>query len=557
MARKPKRKVRTFRAGRKYVRALTALIVLMFLLAPVFAKAEQYVYNQEQLDALLAPIALYPDPLLSQILMASTYPTEVADADRFVRENPNLTGDSLDRALRYRPWDASVKSLCRYPDILATMAGHMDQTVALGDAFLGQRDQVMDTIQRLRQRAYDAGHLRSTAEQRVIVEDRYIVVESVSPRIVYVPVYDPCWVYDPWWWPSCSRVWFWYPGIGISGAFFFGRPVHIGRHGPWSGFHWRRHSIYVDPRRTVEFHKLPPTRAYSGQHVWVHDPSHRRGVAYRGPSAIRGVPRPGPDSRAGYRGFPTDRPGIRAPSGPPAAAPSGRLPGTQPGTRPPRTGAPSVAPEGPVQSPATPPAAAPSGRLPGTQPGTRPPRTGTPSVAPEGPVQSPATPPAPQAPALRSRTSGPPASGDRPSTSPPARSPGVVTPHRARGAAPSGTISGPSGRTGALSAPPIGSPYTRQESERGRSSLRSRPGSGKPEVGSSPTAPRVAPPRRQAPAPAPRAAPAPQAPAPRVAPAPAAPSPAPAPRVAPAPAPRGASPPPSSGRPGGRSQRSR
>ena len=249
--------------------AIGAMILAVFLVWPFFAGAQQYTYTQEQLDELLAPIALYPDPVLSQILMAATYPAEVADADRFVRAYPSLTGDSLDQALQSQPWDTSVKSLCRYPDILSTMAEHIDQTAALGDAYLGQADQVMDTIQRLRRRAYDAGHLRSTGELRLAFEDPYILVEPVSPEITYIPVYDPCWVYGSRWWPSCRRLWFWYPGIGISGAFIFGRPVHIGHSGHWSGFHWKRRSIYVNPQRTMGFNRVSPTRAYTGQHDWV------------------------------------------------------------------------------------------------------------------------------------------------------------------------------------------------------------------------------------------------------------------------------------------------
>lgn len=457
---------------------IKAMILVSFLVLPVFAGAQQYTYTQEQLDELLAPIALYPDPVLSQILMASTYPTEVSDADRFIRAYPDLTGDRLDQALLSQPWDPSVKSLCRYPDILSTMAEHIDQTTALGDAFLVQADQVMDTVQRLRRRAYDAGHLRSTSEQRIVFQDPYIVVEPVSPDIVYVPLYDPCWVYGPWWWPSCSRLWFWYPGIGISGAFIFGRPVHIGHHGHWSGFRWRSHSIYVDPQRTIEFNRVPPTRAYSGQHNWVHDTAHRRGVAYRNPSAVTGAPRPGPDTRTGYRGFPAARPGVEAPLPASPRAPSGRAPGT------------IERPSGPAPS------------------GAARPRTEAPAPR-QGRVQTPA-------PALAA-----PSGATRPgSSTPPASQTGTVRTPAVPSPAPT-TVSAPPGRTGALAAPPVGSPHARQESERGRSSLRSSPG----------TAPR-------SPAPAATRTPAPAAPAPRIQPAPHA-----APHAAPAAPPPHAAPP--------------
>ncbi|MEN6615928.1 MAG: DUF3300 domain-containing protein [Syntrophorhabdus sp.] len=463
---------------------------------PLLVESQTYTYTQEQLDELLAPIALYPDPLLSQILMASTYPTEVADADSFLRAN-RLTGDRLDQALQYQPWDASVKSLCYYPDVLSMMAGYMDQTVALGDAFLGQPDQVLDTVQRLRWRAYEAGRLRSTAEQRVGVENGYIAIDLVNPQIVYIPVYDPCWVYGSWWWPTCNRLWFWYPGQGASGRFFFRRPIHLGHRGEWSGFRWRQHSIYVDPGKTVRFNRVPPTRTYSGEHTWAHDPAHRRGVAYRSPAAGPSAP----EGRAGYRGFAAPAPGIQAPAR--APAPSGRAPEPRRGrVEGPSSGAPGV-----TQAPA------------GTPPAVTRPRTGGQAATREGPsTQAPARAPA----AVSSR--------------PPSSSPAV-----------SGPASVPSGRTGALSAPPIGSPYARQESERGRSSLKSRPESRAKTQAT--TAPRAAPtppaPRAAPTPPAPRAAPAPK---PAPAPAPHAP-PAVAPHAAPAPAPH-AAPAPAPGRAG-------
>src|SRR5512136_1875145 len=170
------------------IRALAWLLALL-LMAPTGLGAQEpaqgqgtgasqgYTYTQEQLDQLLAPIALYPDVLLSQILMASTYPLEVVEANRWLKQNPNLADNRLDEALKDKPWDVSVKSLCHFPQVLSMMDEKLQQTTDLGNAFLGQQDQVMDTIQKLRARAYDQGNLKSTEQQKVVVQDRDIIVE--------------------------------------------------------------------------------------------------------------------------------------------------------------------------------------------------------------------------------------------------------------------------------------------------------------------------------------------------------------------------------------------
>ena len=207
---------------------------MLILMAPAGIAAQQqaqvdepdiaadYIYSQEELDRLLAPIALYPDALLSQILMASTYPLEVVEANRWVKQNPNLTGDRLDEALKDKAWDVSVKSLCRFPQVLSMMDEKLQETGDLGNAFLGQEDQVMDTIQNLRAQAHAQGNLKSTEQQRVIVENRDITIESAYPDVIYVPAYDPCWVYGTWWYRPCSPLWFWYPGFVVRAGFFWG-----------------------------------------------------------------------------------------------------------------------------------------------------------------------------------------------------------------------------------------------------------------------------------------------------------------------------------------------
>ncbi len=158
-------------------------------------------FSQEQLDQILAPIALYPDSLLAQIFIASTYPLEVVVADRWANQNKNLKGDELNTALGKQPWDASVKALVPFPDVLSMMSQKLDWTQMVGDAFLAQQADVMDTVQKLRKRASGAGNLKSTEQQKVIVEQEIIRIEPANPSMVYVPVYDPLWVYGPWWWP--------------------------------------------------------------------------------------------------------------------------------------------------------------------------------------------------------------------------------------------------------------------------------------------------------------------------------------------------------------------
>src|SRR4030043_946038 len=127
-------------------------------------------FKKEELVQMLAPIALYPDSLVAQILTASTYPLEVVEAERWLRKNKDLKSDELDKALQEKTWDASVKSLCHFPDVLYAMSEKLDQTTKLGDAFLSQQDDVMDTIQELRGKAQEQGNLKTTEQQKVIVE---------------------------------------------------------------------------------------------------------------------------------------------------------------------------------------------------------------------------------------------------------------------------------------------------------------------------------------------------------------------------------------------------
>jgi Protein of unknown function (DUF3300) len=319
------------------------------------------IYSQEELDRLLAPIALYPDTLLSQVLMAATYPLEVVEADRWLKQNKGLSVDALDKALQEKPWDVSVKSLCHYPTVLATMSEKLEQTTDLGNAFLGQQDQVMNTIQSLRAKAQSKGNLPTTDKQKISYQEGAIAIEPVQPEVVYVPAYDPCWVYGPWWYPTCAPLWFWYPGIVIGAGFFFGPAIFIGPLDFWCGFRWGRHQIFVNVNKTFVVHRGGFTRMHGGVEAWVHDPVHRRGVAYHNAqtaSRFGQSQRPGVEARRQFRGFApqgrgtglgagspgrldTGRPMMQSPGrsgmGSPIARPQSIAPATRPVT-PPQTG---------------------------------------------------------------------------------------------------------------------------------------------------------------------------------------------------------------------------
>lgn len=210
---------------------LTALACSAFLTAgwpaPLLAQSQSASastqdqgYTDQQLDALLAPIALYPDQLLTQILMACTYPLQVVEADRWVQDpaNKSLTGDALTQALAAQSWDPSVKSLVPFPQILSMMNGQLDWMQQVGYAMSTQQAAVLNSVQRLRAQAQAAGHLQSTAQQTVTTQDQTIVIAPAQPSVVYVPVYNPTVVYGAWPYPSYPPV-YWPPPPGyVAGS---------------------------------------------------------------------------------------------------------------------------------------------------------------------------------------------------------------------------------------------------------------------------------------------------------------------------------------------------
>jgi len=237
-------------------------------------------FTKEQLAQTLAPIALYPDALLAQVLMASTYPIEVVEADRWVKKNPNLRDENLDTAMQTMDWDPSVQALCHFPMVLAQMSDRIGETTNIGNAFLAQEEDVMAMVQELRAKAYEQGNLKTSAEQKVIVEKETIIIEPADPRIVYVPYYDPLYIYGPWWYPAYPP-YYWGPsrvavGVGISywpGTFF------SFTFGTWSYFDWPRHYIYINVLKRPGYVRRDRWIVKSGR--WHHTSHHRRGVAYR------------------------------------------------------------------------------------------------------------------------------------------------------------------------------------------------------------------------------------------------------------------------------------
>src|SRR5260221_9603235 len=274
------------------LRTLFATLLSLAVALPAGAERAPRMYAQSELDQMLAPIALYPDPLLSQVLMAATYPLEVAEAARWSRANPGLQGDAAVRAAQDVDWDPSVKSLVAFPQILARMDENPGWTQALGDAFLGQEPQVMDTVQQLRRRAQAAGNLQSSDQLYVQQQGQAILLQPARPGYVYVPYYDPMLVYGPWWWPAYPPVvWAPWPGYsrpyrpGVSASIWWAAPVGISASFFFGNFDWRQRQVRVVNVNNY-YYRAPQVvnrAVVAAPDRWQHDPSHRRGVAYRVP----------------------------------------------------------------------------------------------------------------------------------------------------------------------------------------------------------------------------------------------------------------------------------
>ncbi|MGD0061368.1 MAG: DUF3300 domain-containing protein [Verrucomicrobiia bacterium] len=234
----------------------------------------------EQLQQVVAPIALYPDSLVAQILAASTFPEQVVEADRWVQANPGLKGDALGQAVDKQPWDPSVKALTAFPSILGNMDKNLSWVSSLGDAYYNQQQDVMDAIQVMRQKAEQAGNLKSTSQQTVTTQGSSISVEPASPDVVYVPAYDPWAVYgDPIVeWPG----WYPYPGIWFGGPYLsFGVGFGIGWGGGF-GWGWGNWGFDWHNRYATYGH----SRYYSRSSTFYNRSNYYRGGGARGVATV-------------------------------------------------------------------------------------------------------------------------------------------------------------------------------------------------------------------------------------------------------------------------------
>jgi hypothetical protein len=352
--------------GRRLAAIAFACVVSVACAALAEETPNEPTFGAEELEQIVAPIALYPDALLSQVFMASTYPLEVVEAARFVGENPELKDDALNQALKEKTWDASVKSLVSFPQVLTMMNEKLDWTQKLGDAFLAQQKDVMNAVQRLRAKAHEQGNLESNEQQKVIVEQAaptevhvqqaptqvvveqapptVIKIEQANPQVVYVPAYNPVVVYGPWPYPAYPPYYYYPPGYIAGSALWFGAGMAVGA-AIWGDCDWNNGDVDINVSEKNEFNrntnidrgdrgeggrgdgergdrgrddKRRDDRGRDnkqadrgrqgdggGKSKWNHDPSHRKGVQYRDKGSQQKYDRGGPkgaDSREAFRG---------------------------------------------------------------------------------------------------------------------------------------------------------------------------------------------------------------------------------------------------------------
>lgn len=297
------------------------------------ASAAQTAFSREELDQMVAPIALYPDSLLTQVLMAATYPANVADAVAWSKAHPQATGDDAVKQVADQPWDPSVQSLVAFPQVMATLGQDPGWVQRLGDAFLAQPGDVMDAVQRLRRAAQAAGNLQSSAQQTVTVSpaptpsaapapapadgsapppaapasDTIIEIAPANPQVVYVPSYNAATVYGTWPYPSYPPVYYppapaWYPGSALAAGLAFGTGVAVAD-ALWGDWDWDDHDVDIDVNR---YNNINVNRQLDvNNNVWRHNAEFRGNVPYRdarsreqfGPQRL-----PGAEDREAFRG---------------------------------------------------------------------------------------------------------------------------------------------------------------------------------------------------------------------------------------------------------------
>jgi uncharacterized membrane protein YgcG len=294
-------------------------------------------FKKEELESIVAPIALYPDALLAQIFMASTYPLEIVEAARWSKANPSVKGDAVAGAVQSQTWDPSVKSLCAFPTVLEKMNEKIDWTQKLGDAFLAQQKEVMQAVQVLRGKAKETGNLKSTKEVTVKEEPapagspapQTIIIESPDPEVVYVPTYNTATVYGAWGYPYYPPYSYYPPGYAYGAAFWsFTAGVIVGG-AIWGNCNWGGNDVDIDINRQNNFNRneinnnrnsnntgnrtgdragnnSATNRAGNNKQSWSHNSEHRKGVGYKDSATQqkfnRGSSQQATQAREQYRG---------------------------------------------------------------------------------------------------------------------------------------------------------------------------------------------------------------------------------------------------------------
>ncbi|ALS99120.1 DUF3300 domain-containing protein [Lacimicrobium alkaliphilum] len=274
-----------------HLRALIILLLTMVLVSVTQASEPDEQLDKAELDSLLAPIALYPDTLLSHILIAASYPLEVVQASRWREQHQRLDESDIINAAEDQDWDPSVKALLPFEDVLTRMSEDLEWTQGLGEVFLADEELVLARIQVLRRKAYEAGNLYSNEHVEVEPEPEVIRIETVRKEVVYVPYYDTRVVYGDWWWAHHAPHYWHHPYATASVNIFWGPRITVRPYFYFSNFHWRNRYVVVNNHH---FYQRP--RYYPRQTViirdgkrWQHNNKHRRGVRYQNPVVHRKI----------------------------------------------------------------------------------------------------------------------------------------------------------------------------------------------------------------------------------------------------------------------------
>nr|AIA15047.1 Protein of unknown function (DUF3300) [uncultured bacterium] len=311
-----------FRGGRRSLRCLVAILSLTFLASgsPIVLAQETTPQSSpppeeapkipnDQLDSLVAPIALYPDTLLAQTLAASTYPLEIIQLQQWMDKNKNLKGKALADAVAKQPWDPSVQSMAGIPDAVKRLAGNIQWTADLGNAFLAQQQDVMDAVQRMRAKAQGKGALKTSQQQTVKTETvegnkEVIVIQQPNPEVVYVPSYDPMVVYGP---PAYPYYPYSYPGYVPGMGLALGTGIILGAawaNNNWGNCNWGGGDININNNNNFN-RNTNINRGQGAGNKWQHRPEHRGGAPYSNRSVANKY---GGNSRGGPNG---NRPSTR------------------------------------------------------------------------------------------------------------------------------------------------------------------------------------------------------------------------------------------------------